>query len=327
MAICSHDVSAAPVGTRVTPRIVSGTGHPHLAEAVAADLGTQVTPCLVERFPDGELRPVVDPVRGDDVYVLQPTGPPVNDHLVELMLLLDACRRDGAARVTAVVPYFGYARQDRRDRRGAPIAAHVAAAALTHAGADRIVVVDPHTTALEAMSPAPVETITAVPFLARSLAPSVQPGTFVVAPDLGAVKLAERYGQHLGLPVAVVRKARITAASVRAEGIVGDPRGHPVVIVDDMISTGATIAAALDALSAAGADPRPLVAATHLLAVDDAVDRLASLPVLSFFVTNSTPTACGPPLRAKVTGLTPLLARAIRQLHQDEPLADLVAAG
>lgn len=311
----------------MTLRIVSGTGHPDLAAAVAADLGAQVTPCMVERFPDGELRPLVDPVRGDDVYVLQPTGPPVNDHLVELMLLLDACRRDGADRVTAVVPYFGYARQDRRDRRGAPIAARVAVAALTHAGADRIVVVDPHTTALEAMSPAPVETITAVPLLAHALASSVQPGTLVVAPDLGAVKLAERYGQHLGLPVAVVRKARITAAAVRAEGIVGDARGHHVVIVDDMISTGATIAAAIDALLAAGAEPGPLVAATHLLAAGDAVDRLASLAVRGYFVTDSTTTACTSTLRANTTGLAPLLARAIRQLHQDESLEDLIAAG
>lgn len=309
----------------MTPRIISGTGNPRLAEALASDLGVPLTACPIERFPDGELRPLVDPIRGDDVYVLQPTGPPVNDHLVELMLLLDACRRAGADRVTALVPYFGYARQDRRDRPGAPIASHVALAALAQAGADRIVVVDPHTPALEAMSPIPVETLTAVPFLAGSLMSSLQPDTVVVAPDLGAAKLAERYGRHLGLAVALIRKTRLTPVSVRADEIVGDLRGHPSVIVDDMISTGVTIAAAVDALLTAGAAPGPLVAATHLLAVGDAVDRLASLPVLGFFVTDSTPITSTTALTLDTTGLAPLLGRAIRQLHQNEPLEDLIS--
>src|SRR5512144_1867991 len=143
-------------------RILAGTAHPSLAAAVASALGCALTACEVERFPDGELRPVVVSVRGEDVYVVQPTGPPVNEHLVELLLVLDACRRAGD-RVTAVVPYFGYARQDRRARTGEAVGARVVADALVSAGAQRLVVVDPHTAALEAMCSVPVEMLGAAP--------------------------------------------------------------------------------------------------------------------------------------------------------------------
>ena len=150
-------------------RIVAGTANVALAVGVAAALSCELTACEVERFPDGELRPVVANVRGDDVYVVEPTGPPVSEHVVELLLLLDACRRAGAERVTAVVPYFGYARQDRRSKSGEAVGARVIADALVSAGAQRLVVVDPHTAALEAMCSVPVEMLTAVPVLAARL--------------------------------------------------------------------------------------------------------------------------------------------------------------
>ena len=225
-------------------RIVPGTANPLLAGAIAKTLGTEPVPCELDRFPDGELRPVVGHLRGDDVYVIQPTGPPVSDHLMELLLLLDACRRGGAGRITAVLPYFGYARQDRRGRAGEAVGARVVADALAASGAQRLVVVDPHSAALEAMCGIPVEMLTAVPALAGALAPAIPGDAVVVAPDLGAVKLAEHYASLLQRPVAVVRKTRVTGATVRAEEIAGDVAGRPAVIVDDMISTGATIEAA-----------------------------------------------------------------------------------
>jgi ribose-phosphate pyrophosphokinase len=189
----------------MAPRIVPGPASERLAAMISHHLDDEPVPCTVNRFPDGELLPELATVRGDDVYVVQSTGPPVNDRLVELLLLLDACRRAGAGRITAVVPYFGYARQDRRSRPGQAIGARAVADALTATGANRLLVVDPHTPSLEAMFAIPVELLTAIPVLVPALA-DLPADAVVVAPDLGAVKLAERVAARLDRPVAVVRK-------------------------------------------------------------------------------------------------------------------------
>ena len=309
----------------MTARIVAGSANRALAGAVADALGVGPVPGEVDRFPDGELRPVIGHVRGEDAYVIQPTGPPVGDNLVELLLLLDACRRGGAARITAVVPYFGYARQDRRGRAGEPVGARVVADAVAAAGADRLVVVDPHTAALEAACGVPVEMLSAVPVLAAALAALPVPGDAVlVAPDLGAVKLAERYAATVRRPVAVVRKTRVTGTTVYAQELVGDIEGRPTVIVDDMISTGGTIEAAVRAVLTRGGAPAIAVAATHGLLVGDALDRLARLPIRRLLVTDtfSRPAPPRPPLRYE--SVAALLATAIGRLNRDEPLDDLV---
>jgi len=309
----------------VNLRIVCGTSNRALASRVSSALGTDPVAGEVERFPDGELRPTVGGVRGDDVYVVQPTGPPVSDHLVELLLLLDACRRAGAGRVTAVVPYFGYARQDRRSRDGRAIGARVVAAVVGAAGADRLVVIDPHTAALEAMFAIPVEALTAVPAIADTLLPTVTPDALVVAPDLGAVKLAERYASLLGLPVVIVRKTRVNGTTVHIEGLVGQVDGRSAIVVDDMISTGATIEAAVRLLLDNGARPDFVVAATHGLFVGEAVERLASLPVRRVIVTDSLSGVEDLALPVEVTSIAPLLATAVGRLHRDEPIDELLA--
>ncbi|MEU8515069.1 ribose-phosphate pyrophosphokinase [Kitasatospora sp. NPDC048722] len=306
------------------PRILSGTAHPALGDAVSEALGTEPVECEVERFPDGELQPVIGHVRGEDVYVVQPTGPKVNGHLVELLLLLDACRRADAARITAVVPYFGYARQDRRTRAGQSVGARVALDALTAAGANRLVVVDPHNPALEAMSTIPVETLTAVPLLAHTLAEHAPEAAVLVSPDLGAVKLAERYGALLGRPVAVVHKTRLSGSDVQAEELIGDVADRPAVIVDDMISTGGTIEAAVQVLLAQGATQDITVAATHPLLVQQAPDRLARLPINLLLVTNTVPPGRVRTLPHRVRSVAPLLAEAIALLHGGEPLDTLL---
>jgi ribose-phosphate pyrophosphokinase len=304
------------------PRVVPGTSNPGLAAAVAAALGVELAQCTVERFPDGEVRPVVEELRGDDAYVIEPTGPPVNEHLVELLLLLDACRRAGADRVTAVVPYFGYARQDRRGRAGEAVGARVVAEALAAVGVDRLVVIDPHSVALEAMCAMPVEMLTAVPVLATALGSAAAEAAVIVAPDLGAVKLAERYASRLRRPVAVVRKTRTSGATVQAHQLVGDVEGRPAVIVDDMISTGATIEAATRVILAHGGAPDVVVAATHGLLVGGATGTLAALGLRRLLVTDSLATPRTVSL--EVCSVAGLLADALGRLHRGEAMDELL---
>jgi len=301
------------------PRIVSGSANPGLVSAVANYLGVESDGCSIQRFPDGELRPTVENVCGSDVYVIQPTSPPVNEHIVELLSLLDACRRARAARVTAVVPYFGYARQDRRTTPGQALGSTVVADAIAAAGADRLVVVDPHTPALEAVCRIPVETLSAVPTLSGELARELPDGVVVVAPDLGAVKLAERYAAVLHGPVAVVRKQRESGSAVAALDIAGDVHGREVVIIDDMITTGATIEAAVGLLCERGAAQDIVVAATHGLLVHAAVSRLHELELRRLLVTDTVAVKTAGTL-IRVCSIAPTIADAISSLHADKPL-------
>lgn len=302
------------MGTAPGLGVVAGSAHPELARAVAAQLGVDPVPTEVERFPDGELHVTVGPVRGADVYVVQPTGPPVNEHLVELLLLLDACRRAGASRVTAVVPYFGYARHDRTSRPGEPLALRVAADALVASGASRLVVVDPHPRSFEAASPVPVEVVSAVGLLVDALGDPGPGRHVVVAPDLGAVRLAEHVAAALGVPAAAVAKRRVSGTLVRAEDLLGDVRGRDAVIVDDMIATGGTLEAAARLVRAHGGRANPVVAATHGLFTGPAAARLGTLAPTRLVVTDTlAPPPYGPP--AEVRSVAPLLARAMARLH------------
>ncbi|MDD4865905.1 MAG: ribose-phosphate diphosphokinase [Mycobacterium sp.] len=299
-------------------RIVPGSANPGLAGAIANRLGIPAEGCTLQRFPDGELRPVVEDVCGADVYVIQPASPPVNEHIVELLLVLDACRRARAARVTAVVPYFGYARQDRRTAAGQALGSAVVADAIAAAGADRLVTIDPHTPAVEAMCRMPVETLSAVAVLAAQLAGEMAEGAVIVAPDLGAVKLAERYAAVLGGPVAVVRKQR-DGSAVAALDVAGEVRGRTAVIVDDMITTGATIEAAVELLRTQGAVADIAVAATHGLLVHPATGRLDALRLRRLLVTDSVAVQpVGPWMQ--VASIAPVVADAVARLHADQPL-------
>lgn len=310
-------------------RAVRGSGDDErsLGERIVDELA--VKPCDIEtrHFPDGELAVEVGSVRGDDVYVVQSTGPPVNDHLVELLLLVDACRRGGAFRITAVVPYFGYARQDRRTRPGASVGARVVADAIVEAGVDRMVVVDPHVSGFEAVCSVPVECLSAVTPLGRSLADEArEPPDVVVAPDLGAAKLAGRLASMLGASFAVVRKTRLDGSSVRAEELVGEVAGSRVVIVDDMLVTGGTIEAAGHVLIERGALPSPTVVITHGLMIPPCLDRLDRAGIGRIFVTDSVvpaQPAGRPNPTVSICSIAPLLSQAIDRLHRDEPIEEV----
>lgn len=309
----------------MNPTLVAGSANPALASAIAAALGVGVTACTRERFPDGETHVSVDGnVRGRDVYVVQPTAPPADSHLVELLLLADACRRAGATRITAVVPYFGYARQDRRRGAGEPVSARVVADLLGTVSIDRLVTVDPHSRSLEAMFAGSAEAVTAVPVLAAALRPHLHGPAVLVAPDLGAVKLAEGYAAILGLPVAVVRKTRLSGETVRAEEVVGDVRGLTPVVVDDMITTGGTVAAAARVLVDAGAAPGLVIAATHGVLIGRAPQILGELSPRALVVTDTVAVDLGTRLPVEVVSVAPLLADTIDHLHRDRALGDLV---
>jgi ribose-phosphate pyrophosphokinase len=269
---------------------------------------------------------VGESVRGRDVYVVQPTAPPVESRILELLLLADACRRAGAARLTAEVPYFGYARQDRRAQGREPVAARLVSDLLPVAGVQRVIAVDLHSNALEGVTGIPLEHLSAVRLLAGAAGPVAAANAVVVAPDLGAAKLADRYARALHVPVALVHKARLSGAEVMVRGLTGDVRGRRPVIVDDMITTGATVAAAIGSLVAAGSAPGVTVIATHAVLVDDAVERLRHAGVERLVVTDSVAQS-GLPGWVQTVTLAPLLAEAIGRLHGNESLAPLISHG
>lgn len=297
------------------PLVVSGAVHPDLARAVTTAGSFETVPTHIEEFPDGELHVTVDEgVAGTHVHVLQPTGAPAERSLFELLLLVDACRRGGAHTITAVVPYFGYARQDRRTTPGEAVGLRVVADLFAAAQVDRIVTVDPHTPTLEAIARVPMTLLTAVPRLARELASALPADPVLVAPDLGAVKLAERYAAVLDLPVAVVRKTRLSGTQVQAHRVIGDVDGRTPIIVDDMISTGGTVAAAVQALTAGGAREDMLVAATHGVFSGPVRDVLDELPIQRIVVTDTLPDVRRRLPSAEVVSVAGLLADAL-----DEP--------
>lgn len=296
--------------------VVPGSASRRLAAEVAHQLGLEPTRTRTQVFPDGEWDVAIDAgVQGADTYVVQSLAPPVNDHLVELMLLLDACRRDGAGRLTAVVPYLGYARKDRRTARGQAVSLRVVADVLASSGAERVVLVDPHVPQVDSIFSVPLEVVSAVPLLAAAIAPFIPDDAIVVAPDLGAVHLAERYAYELGLEgVGIVRKTRRSGRDVEVSGLVGHLRDRAVLLVDDMVSTGSTLEAAATRVLTEWSAPSLAVAATHGLFVSDAASHLDRLPLVAMVISDSLSPAALPSV-CRTVPLDGLLADAVRRLR------------
>jgi len=294
--------------------LFGGTANPRLAEAVARELGVVLGRSRVDRFPDGELSvSLLDSVRGKDVYVVQPTSPPVNDRLMELLAFADVCRRAAAARVTAVVPYFGYARADRRDRRREPITASMVAALMQTAGIHHVLSVDLHTPQVEGFFQVPVDTLSAVDAIAQSLAGTLPADLTVVSPDAGRVRMATEYARLLGAPLAIIVKRRESGSETEVTHLVGEVRGRACLIVDDMISSGGTLVSSIGALRVAGAREF-YVAATHGLLVGDACERLERAGVREVVVTDTVDVPCRDWPRLRVVSLAPLLGEVIRRM-------------
>ncbi len=303
--------------------VFAGPASVRLGREVCESL--RVAPAVYDcrRFPDGEIQVEIgESVRGCDTFLVQATSPPVEQHLMELLLLADACRRAGARRLTGVVPYFGYARQDRRTGRRS-LGARVVADVLATAGFDRLLLIDAHTPAIEGFFDVPIDHLTAVPLLARAAAPSMADNSIVVAPDLGAVKRAREYARLLHTPMAVIHKTRLDGDEVEAHSVIGDVRGRLPLIVDDMLSTGGTIQAAVGALRAAGALEPMAVAVTHVLLVGTAREVLRTLPINRLIGCDSVAIEGPAEPYFEITSVAPLIATAVRRCHRGESLADL----
>jgi ribose-phosphate pyrophosphokinase len=239
--------------------------------------------------------------------------------------MADACRRAGAIHLTAIIPYFGYARQDRRTHGREPLSVRLIADLLQISGVERIVAVDLHSAAVESAFAIPLEHVSAVPLLAEAVRSSVRGDAVIVSPDLGAVKMAERYAKLLHLPVAIIHKTRISGEEVSVQRIVGDVRNKEVLVIDDMISTGGTIEKAIKALLEAGCSHSGMkVLASHALLVGPAAERLGKLPIEKMYVSDSVPAPDQFPVPIQVSSSTSLLAETIQRLHNQQSIAELV---
>lgn len=303
--------------------LYSGTANRPLAEATAQILGCPLGRLEIQRFPDGELSPLIEEsVRGEDVFIVQPTSPPVNDNLVELLLTLDAFRRASARRITAVIPYYGYSRQERKAKPREAISAKVVANCLVQAGANRVMLLDVHAPAMQGFFDIPVDSLSSVGLLSRRLAQGPLENAIVVAPDAGRVKLAERFADALGLPLGLMNKRRIDG-EVHVTHVVGDFRDRAPIVVDDIMAGGSLIGE-LPALIEAGARPEITLVIIHALLLGSAPERLTQPFIRRVLVTDSVdlPPGRRPPT-LEIISVAPLLAEAIRRTHNEESVSPL----
>jgi ribose-phosphate pyrophosphokinase len=303
--------------------LLSGTANRPLAEEIAASLELSLTDASTSRFADGEIFVRLDEnARGRDVFIVQPTPPPA-ENIMELLLLTDAAKRASAARVTAVMPYYGYARQDRKDQPRVAIGAKLLANLMVAAGADRVLGIDFHTHQLQGFFDVPVDHLYAAPVLTRYFLRKGLSDPVVVAPDVGAAKMARGFARRINASFAIIDKRRPAPNVAEVLNIVGEVQGRRCIVVDDMIDTAGTMASVIGALKERGAD-EIYVAATHPLLSGPAVERLETAPVTEVVVTN---TLHVPEERRfdklKVLSVANLLARAIRYTHSNESVSQL----
>lgn len=303
--------------------LMSGTGNRPLAEEVAQNLGQPLCAVTIRRFADGEIFVKIDEnVRGRDVYIIQPTNPPA-ENMMELLLLMDAARRASAARVTAVIPYFGYARQDRKDQPRVSISAKLMANMVSMAGADRVLAIDFHQHQLQGFFDLPVDHLYAAPVLVNHYRQKSLRDLVIVAPDVGSAKMARGFAKRLNASLAIIDKRRPSANVAEVLNVVGEVGGRDCIIPDDMIDTAGTMSEAVRALKRLGAED-VYCCATHALLSGPAVERLASSPVKEVAVTN---TIAIPEERRfeqlRVLSVGPLLSKAIGYTHSDQSVSSL----
>lgn len=303
--------------------LISGTAHHKLSEEISKSLDIPLADAHVGRFPDGEIDIKVNvDLRGSDCFILQPTCPPVNDNWIELLLLIDTLRRSSAGRITAVMPYYGYARKDRKDEGRVPISARVLANTLTISGCDRVVTVDMHAAQIQGFYDIPVDHLYAKPVLLSRLNELAIDDPVIVTPDVGGIKMARGYAKPIGADLAIVDKRRISGSEIAVEHVIGDVEGRNVVIVDDMISTGGSITEAAGILRKNGAKTIVIVV-THPVFCGPAIQRLTDAPIDKILVTDTIPRGDDWPERIETVSIAPLLAKAIHNIHRSTSVSVL----
>ncbi len=304
--------------------IFSGTAHPDLTEEVCDHLGKPRAKVGIEYFPDGEVNVKVhEDVRGSDVFIVQPTCPPVDSNLMELLVLIDCMVRASAGRVSAVIPYYGYARKDRKDEGRVPITAKLVANMITKAGADRVITIDLHAAQIQGFFDIPVDHLYASPALLPYLRKLDIEDLVVVGPDVGSIKLARAYAKRLGnIEFAIVDKRRIDGGRVEVQNVIGNVEHKNVILVDDMISTGGSISEAAQILSDKGAR-KIYISTTHPVLCGPALERLDKAPVEQVVVTNTIPLNGKESSKIHVVSVAPLLAKAIDHIHRNESVSGL----
>jgi len=306
-------------------KIFSGSSNPALASAVCKYLGIPVGGAQIDRFPDGEkVIRVEDDVRGRDCFVLQSTCEPVDEHLVELLIYLDCLRRASASRITAVIPYFGYARQDRKDEGRVPITAKLVANLITTAGADRVLAIDLHAKQLQGFFDIPVDHLTGELVLNKYFRDKKINNLTVVSPDVGNMKIAARYAEHLGGELAIVYKKRFSGSEVEANEMIGEVEGRNILMCDDIIATSGTVCSAAGLLKERGAETI-YVGATHGIFALQALERLAEAPIEEVVVTDTIPSSeqVKKVDIVKVLSVASMLGEAIKRIHRNESISNL----
>lgn len=316
-----------PVPERKRPRlrVFSGSSNPELAERICRDIGVSVAQSSVKRFADGEIYlQVLENVRGMDVFVVQPTCSPVDNNLVELLLMLDALRRASARRITAVLPYYGYSRQDRKDRPRVPISAKVVAGVLETAGADRVLTMDLHAAQIQGFFNVPVDHLYAMPVMVEELTVEHIPNLTIVSPDAGGVERARGFAKRLKAPLAIIDKRRERMNDADVMNVIGDVEGRNCLMVDDLVDTAGTLCKGAAALISQGATS-VRACCTHAVLSGPAVERIENSVLTELLVSDSIPLR-GPAVEAKKIrqlSVSLLLARGIASIYDETSISQL----
>jgi ribose-phosphate pyrophosphokinase len=306
-------------------KIFTGNANPLLAQEICATLGCTMGAAQVKPFSDGEIHlQIQENVRGADVFVVQPTCTPVDRHLMELLLMIDALKRASAQRITAVLPYYGYARQDRKDRPRMPISAKLVASLLERAGANRVLALDLHAAQIQGFFDVPVDHLFSTPVMIDYFYAMKGESLTVVSPDAGGVERARAFAKRLDAPLAIIDKRRTEVNVAEVMHIVGEVEGQHCLIVDDLIDTGGTLVKGVEALLGQGAKS-VRACATHAVLSGPAVERIGKSEIVEVVVTNSIPLSkagakCS---KIRVLSVAPLLAQAIQSIHEDGSVSTL----
>jgi len=303
--------------------VFSGGANPLLGAKVCKFLSLDQGKIEITRFPDGEIdMKILEDVRGADVYVIQPTCPPVNENLMELLIMIDCLRRASAERITAVIPYFGYARQDRKAEGRVPISAKLVANIITAAGATRALAIDLHAAQLQGFFDIPMDHLYAAPVLVEYFRQLNIKDLTIVSPDVGGIKMARAYAKRLNADLAIVDKRRSGPTETEVMHVIGEVEGRNVILVDDMISTATSITEAAKHCRKKGAKDI-YICGTHAVLAGKAVEKLQKAPVKEVVVTDTIPTAGKEFSNLKVLSVANLLGEAIRRIHHSESISDM----